>query len=115
MAVVKWSFRGVNFAINPDSAEGWEKEEKIAEVDLLDSDTTVIQSSGFKSETIAIEGWILSQSFLNTFNGWRGLTGTLTDDLGNSCTARLMSFSPRRIRNVANWHTYRYSATFIKR
>lgn len=115
MSVTKWSFRGTPFETNPAEAEGWVKEEKVAEVDLIDSHTTVIQSSGFKSEAIVIEGWILSESFLNTFRGWQGLQGTLSDDFGNSCTARLMSFEPKRVRNVANWHTYTYTARFMKR
>ena len=115
MAVVKWSFRSTDFETNPESVEGWEKEEKTSEIDLLDSDTTVIQISGFKSGVMDMEGWILSAAFLAIFEGWRGLTGTLTDDLGNSWTARLMEFVPRRVTNVADWNTYKYRARWIKR
>lgn len=115
MAVVKWTFKGTEFAINPAEDTGWIKEEKVEELELLDADKTVIQSSGFRSEGRTIRGWILSASFYNTFQGWVGQQGTLTDDLGNSATARLMSFEAERVRNVANWNTWRYSAIFMKR
>lgn len=115
MAVTKWNFRGTPFELNPESVDGWEKEEKASEIDLLDSDTTVIQSSGFKSGVMVMEGWIFSAAFLATFEGWLGQTGTLTDDLGHTWTARLMEFTPRRVTNVADWNTYKYRARWIKR
>lgn len=115
MSVTKWSFLGSNFETNPAEDTGWVKEEKTEEIDLLDADTTVIQSSGFRSETRRIRGWILSASFYNTFKGWQGQEGTLSDDLGGSATARLVSFEAERVRNVSNWNTYRYTATWLRR
>ena len=113
--VTRWTFRGAEFVVNPMEDSGWIKEEKAEEVELLDADTTVIQSSGFRSETRTIRGWILSAAFYNTLKGWLGQTGTLTDDIGGSATARLMSFEAERVRNVADWNTWRYTATWMKR
>lgn len=115
MSVTYWSFKGTSFSVNPEEDSGWVKEEKTEEIELLDADTTVIQSSGFRSEVRTIRGWILSAAFYNIFQGWVGQEGTLTDDLGNSATARLMSFEAERVRNVANWATWRYTARWMKR
>lgn len=115
MSVTKWSFRGTDFAINPEEDTGWVKQEKVEELDLLDADTTVIQTSGFRSEERTIRGWIMTAAFYNKLKNWQGRTGTLTDDLGGSASARFMSFEADRVRNVNNWNTYQYTARFVKR
>jgi len=115
MAVVKWSFKGTNFELNPFQDSGWIEVLKTAEVDLIDSDTTVIQTSGAKSRTRRIRGWISSASALTQWRTWLNLEGSLIDDLSNSVNCKLMSFTPERVFDIKNWNRMRYTATFIER
>lgn len=115
MSVTKWNFKGTNFELNPYQDSGWERELKIAEVELIDSNVTVLQTSGSKSRTRTIRGWISTAAALNQFWNWLNQEGNLIDDLSNTVYCRLVSFKPERVFDIKCWRRRRYTATFLER
>jgi len=115
MAITKWKFKNVSFELNPFQDSGWTKELKIAEVELIDSDTTVIQTSGAKSRVRRIRGWINTSATLNQWWNWFGQEGELVDDNLTKLNCKLVSFVPERIFDIKNWERRRYTAIFVER
>lgn len=115
MAVTKFSFKGTDFELNPFQDGGWVEELKMSEVELIDSNTTVLQTSGSKSRTRRIRGWISTAAAYAQWRTWLNQEGALIDDLSYNVNCKLVSFTPERVFDIKNWHRRRYTAVFIER
>ncbi len=121
MSVTRWVIGGSTFDINPDKDSGWEYEEVRSEQHPINSNTTVIQSAGFKSPTRTIEGFThsraLRDALVSLYLAARNVT--CSDQDGASFTGRLLDCKfPVRI-NVANeannFQSYYYHIVIAKR
>lgn len=93
---VNWTFSTYTFPRGDVPSKGgsddWNDEEKLVEQDLLNCDTTILTSWGFKSRRRTITGTCgeLTRDQMRTFHR-NGIVAALSDSEGRSVTCRIVS------------------------
>lgn len=119
---VAWSFDNYSFHVNPEEDTGWVYEPVISNRVPIGGNRSRIQIGGVKSATRQISGWIYGPGWSTQYNNMQRwvrdrVVSTLTDHLGVSKQAIMVSFQPQAIRSAQEWsknrQVYKYTATFI--
>ena len=109
-----WAFNGTSFAVVMDSPifDEWfeSKTDHVVDV-VLGGTQRYVDIGGVSVQPMTVIMQFTSTATRTTMQGYRGVTGTLTDDNGRTCTALLADATPIRVRSATSG-IYRLSATF---
>lgn len=119
---IAWSFDNYSFHVNPEEDSGWVVEPVVSNRVPIGGNRSRIQIGGIKSATRQISGWIYGPGSAIQYNNMRRwvrdrVVSTLTDHLGESRRAIMISFQPQAVRSASEWaagrQAYKYTATFL--
>ncbi len=119
--MAKWVIGGNTFDWGPSKDTGWQYEEKRAELEPIASNTTIVQSTGFKSPKRVIEGVTQSKTLRDAIIALylAAANVSCTDQDGTTFTARLVSVDfPVRVdasNNANTYQDYDYKIVLMKR
>ncbi len=117
----KWVIGGNAIDWGPAKDSGWQYEEKRSELEPIASNTTIVQSTGFKSPKRTIEGTTKSKTLRDAIVALYLARANVscTDQDGVSFTARLVDVDfPVRVdaaNSNNNFQDYDYKIVLMKR
>lgn len=104
------------FPINPSEMDMPGREANISgETTVSPNGGVVLFQGRDKVRTGSFSGKILSQAYLNDFETWmsKWYPLDLVDDLANSWTILVTTYSLTRLRRASNPHAYEYQVQFM--
>ncbi len=119
--MAKWVIGGNTFDWGPARDSGWQYEEKRSELQPIGTNTTIVQTAGFKSAQRTIEGTTQSKTLRDAIIALYLAAGNVscTDQDGSTFTARLISVDfPVRVDASNSTNTYQdydYKIVLMKR
>jgi hypothetical protein len=119
MANQKWVLGGLTFDISPDKDTGWNVEEVTAEHHPIGANSTILQSSGFKSATRSASGHTKSASVKAALTNLQLARNniTLADHRGATSTVRIVALEFDEVLDVTNLGvgTFSFNIKLMKR
>lgn len=109
-----WAFRSTSFAVVMDGPvfDEWFQSKTEHTVDaVLGGSVRYVDIGGDAVQPLSLVMQFTSTGTRTTMQGFRGTTGTLTDDNGRTCTALLSDLTPVRVKSATSG-VYRLAATF---
>lgn len=92
-----WTIGGTPIAVDRDSAK---QDPKFSEIEILNANTTVIQTAGKKSERRTISG-LVSGGSIGTLRGYLNTTKELVSDRGSQGNYYIAGIQEDRIQDVS--------------